>query len=237
MNSQRPRCPIRSGDTAGIANGAVPRIPVALLVLAAALILPELLLSGADLGLWGSVVWRPLAYSYGGFWAGLLHGWRPNYAAQPWTMFLSYGFLHAGPGHLIGNLGALAWLARLTLARASLAQVLAVYAAAAIGGAAVFGLLTRQPAPMVGASGAIFGLAGAWVVWEARDSLFSGLPRRPVLVRAALTAFFFAALNLAVWWLQDGRLAWQTHLGGFLTGAALAALWPGRPAAGKRATG
>ena len=37
-----------------------------------------------------------------------------------------------------------------------------------LGGGAAFGLLTSSPAPMVGASGALFGLAAEWVVAEVR---------------------------------------------------------------------
>ncbi len=192
------------------------------LLLAAMLALPEAVLTGADLGLWGSVRWRPLAYAYGGFWAGLLHGWRPNFAAQPWTMFASYGFLHAGPLHLAGNLLALAWLARLLRPRLAMGRIVLVYAVAALAGAAMFGLLSRQVAPMVGASGAVFGLAGAWVVAEAREQRGRG---RPWLGRAAAICLILAALNLLQWWAEAGRLAWQAHLGGFLAGAVLAASW------------
>ena len=198
-------------------------------LLAAALILPEALLWSADHGLWGSGRWRPLAYAYGGFWTGLLRGWQPNFAAQPWTMFLTYSFLHAGPMHLIGNLAALAWLVRLLRPRIGVGRLLLVYALAALAGAAMFGLLSRQVAPMVGASGAIFGLAGAWIIGEAREDHARGRPWPQVLGRAALIGLVLVALNLVQWWAEAGRLAWQTHLGGFLAGAVLAALWR-RPA-------
>lgn len=224
MRADRPD-PAPTRNPTGAA-GAV----VALWLLAAALILPEALLWGADLGFWGSGRWRPLAYAYGGFWTGLLRGWQPNFAAQPWTMFLTYSFLHAGPMHLIGNLAALAWLARLLRARIGVGRVLLIYAVAALAGAAMFGLLSRQVAPMVGASGAIFGLAGAWVVGEARDDHARGRPWRQVLGRAALIGLVLVVLNLVQWWAEDGRLAWQTHLGGFLAGAALATLIRRRPA-------
>ena len=77
----------------------------------------EAALWGADLGLWGAGRWRGLAYQYGGFWAGLLHDWQPNYAVQPVTMFVSYALLHAGPGHLIGNMGGLVFLGDLAVDR------------------------------------------------------------------------------------------------------------------------
>jgi len=53
----------------------------------------EAVLQAADLGVIGSTRWRQLAWQYGAFWAGLLHDWQPNYAAQPIAMFLSYSVL------------------------------------------------------------------------------------------------------------------------------------------------
>ncbi|MCR8726777.1 rhomboid family intramembrane serine protease [Frigidibacter sp. ROC022] len=193
-------------------------------ILALALALPELVLLGADHGLWGAANWRPLAYSFGGFWAGLLHGWQPNFPGQAWTMFVTYGFLHAGPVHLLGNLGALAYLTPSVRWRVGPAGFLAIWIAAWLGGAAMFGLLSRQAAPMVGASGALFGLAGAWVVFVLRERLAAGMPPRRTVIRAAGAALVLVLLNIADWWMQSGRLAWQTHLGGALAGGLVAAM-------------
>ncbi len=187
-------------------------------------LLPELLLLGADLGLWGSARWRPLAYQNGAFWAGLLQGWRPNYAAQPVVMFASYGWLHAGPVHLLGNLAALVWLGPVVLARVGARGFVILWAAALLAGAAGFALLTRGPAPMVGASGALFGLAGAWLVTEARS-----LPdRRARIWRGLGLLAGILALNAAAWALQGGHLAWETHLGGLVAGMVFAGLWRGK---------
>ena len=196
--------------------------PSSLWILAALLVLPELILSGADQGLWGSPSWRPLAYSQFGFWAGLLHGWRPNYPAQTATMFFTYGALHAGPAHLAGNLMALFWLGPLVQRQVGRVGFWTIWAAAWLAGAAAFGLLSRAPAPMVGASGALFGLAGAWLAWEAEDRLAEGIPLRRAALRVGAVVLVFALLNLITWKLQNGQLAWQTHLGGALAGAALA---------------
>ena len=197
-----------------------------MLVLALLSAVPELLLLGADWGVWGSARWRPYAYQNGAFWAGLLHGWRPNYAAQPVTMFASYGWLHAGPGHLAGNLGVLIWLGPQTVARFGQNGFAALWATCLLGGAAAFALLTSSPAPMVGASGALFGLAGAWLVEEVRRtrSLHAKVMRGGVILSALL------ALNAAAWALQGGHLAWETHLGGLAAGMAFAAMWRGRGA-------
>ena len=82
------------------------RHPVVLAIFVMCLV-PEVLLSGADWGLWGSPRWRLWAFQNAGFWSGLLHNWRPNYAVQPWTMFLTYGFLHAGAVHFLVNMTTL----------------------------------------------------------------------------------------------------------------------------------
>jgi membrane associated rhomboid family serine protease len=197
-------------------------------LVAGLLTLPEAVLLGADQGFWGSAAWRSLVYSWGAFWPGLLHGWQPNFALQPLTMFLTCGALHAGPGHLLGNLGALAWLGTAVQHQFGRTGFWLIWAAGWLGGGAGFGLLSRQATPMVGASGALFGLAAAWLVWGMRDARAAGLPRARIAARATVAAAGLALLNLASWWLQDGHLAWQAHLGGMLAGAALATALPRR---------
>lgn len=190
-------------------------------------ILIEAILLGADWGLWGSPHWRSLFYGYGAFWAGLLHGWRPNYALQPVAMFFTYAFLHGGPGHLIGNMLVLAPLGRMATERLGTRGFGGLYLAAMLGGGAGFGLLATSPAPMVGASGAIFGLAGAWVVWGWQDRRGAGLRGWVAFAPALWAALGLVAMNVVMWVLLSGQLAWETHLGGGLAGAA-AALIPGK---------
>lgn len=180
----------------------------------------EAVLLGADWHLWGSPRWRALAVQYGGFWAGLLRDWQPNYAAQPVTMFVTYSLLHAGPGHLAGNMVVLAGLGDVTVTRLGARGLALLYALSAVGGALAFAVLAPGPAPMVGASGAIFGLAGAWTVRDWQDRAPGGQGCRPWMVALGIV-LGLVALNVAVWWLQDGQLAWQAHLGGFLAGALL----------------
>jgi len=196
-----------------------PQPRASLLVLAAlmlASLLPEAALTLADHGLIGSPRWRVIAYQYGAFWAGLLRDWQPNFASQPVTMFFTHAFLHAGPAHLIGNMLALALLWLRLAPTWGNRRLLMAYAASVLGGGAAFALLSTSPAPMVGASGAIFGLAGVAVVDARRSRLWLALG--------------LVVLNLAAWWWQNGQLAWQTHLGGCLVGAAVAVLMgPQRP--------
>ena len=136
-------------------------MPPVVIWLALALALPELILQAADHGLIGSARWRPLAYQNGAFWAGLLHDWHPNYTAQPWVMFLSYSALHGGFSHLAGNLAALLVLGAIVVDRVGSRGFLVLWGLSALGGSVAFGVLSTSQQPMVGASGALFGLAGA----------------------------------------------------------------------------
>ena len=177
-------------------------------------LLPELVLSGADWGLWGDARWRILVIQNAGFWAGLLDNWRPNYALQPWAMFFTYGFLHAGAVHFAVNMLTLFSLGPALVWRFGSRRFLALYALSILGGAIGFALLSAQVLPMVGASGALFGLAGAHVGLHAQERRLNRDPLWPVAKAVA----GLVALNLVLWWAMDGQLAWETHLGGFVTG-------------------
>ena len=168
----------------------------------------------SDQGIIGPDRLRRLAYDYGGFWPGLLVDWRANYPAQPWLMFLTYGLLHSGPGHLIVNMITLWSLGRGVLDRVGAGGFLLLYLAALLGGAAGFALLAPGLRPMVGASGALFGLIGGLLAWAYVDRFTYKEGLWPI-GRAVL---LLIGLNLVLWWAMGGQLAWQTHLGGFITG-------------------
>ncbi|MCK0104633.1 rhomboid family intramembrane serine protease [Pseudohalocynthiibacter sp. F2068] len=174
----------------------------------------ELSLQAADHGLIGTAGWRGLAYQYGAFWAGLLYDWQPNYVAQPWVMFLSYVLLHGGLGHLIGNMISLLVLAEIAAKFISQRAFFAIYIISAVGGGLCFGLLSSSPQPMVGASGALFGLVGAWQYWRWSARQRAGRSLWPIWN----TIFWLIMLNAVLWAVLGGLLAWETHLGGFITG-------------------
>ncbi len=203
------------------------RNPSGALVLWILIALPccaELVLQAADAGLLGSAGWRMRAYQYGAFWAGLLENWQPNYAVQPALMFLTYALLHAGAGHLIGNMFALGILGYRLLPRLGGGRFLLIYITSAVGGGAGFALLSSTAQPMVGASGALFGLAGALLYDETRGRRQFG-PGNGTLLAIIVG---LAVLNLVFWLLEGGLLAWQAHLGGFVTGwAIMVFIWRG----------
>jgi rhomboid protease GluP len=179
----------------------------------------EALLSAADIGLIGSPRWRSLGLDNGAFWVGLLRDWQPNYAAQPWLMFCTYAFLHVGPMHLLGNMLTLLWLGPSLRARLGLRGFCALWFAAASGGAVCFALLSGSAAPMVGASGAVFGLLGAIVGLDYLD-------RGRLMAVIGMTGLL-TAMNGIMFFIENGSLAWETHLGGYLAGLlTIAALNP-----------
>jgi membrane associated rhomboid family serine protease len=180
----------------------------------------ELALTLSDQGLVDPARLRQLAYDYGGFWPGLLGNWQSNYVTQPWMMFITYGFLHSGPAHLIVNMITLWSLGRAVLDRVGLRGFILLYLATLLGGAVGFALLASDVRPMVGASGALFGLAGGLLAWAYVDRFTYNEGLWPV-ARAVL---FLLALNLILWWAMRGQLAWETHLGGFVTGWLVALL-------------
>lgn len=151
------------------------------------------------------------------FWPGLLHGGRPVFGWQPLTMFFTYGFLHTGWSHLVGNMVALGLFGRALAPRIGGAGwFLYFYALFLLGGAVGFALLSARPQPMVGASGAIMGLYGLWLVWDWR------VTRRLGRVLGYVAAAIFA--DQALSWVTGGQVAWETHLGGLISGA-IAGLW------------
>ncbi len=168
---------------------------------------------------------RNLAYQYAGFWPGLLDDWAPNYAYQPQLMFATYAFLHGGVIHLITNMITLWSLGHSAIDRVGRGAFALLYLASIIGGALGYAALWSTPQPMVGASGALFGLAGAWLAWEYVDRFTARSGLWPV----ARVALMLVALNVVLYYSMNGQLAWQTHLGGFVAGRVAAMLIDPRP--------
>lgn len=199
------------------------RWPPILIILVLICTLVELVLQGADRGVWGSQLWRPVTYQFGAFWPGLLANWRPNYDAQPYLMFVSYAFLHGGFIHLVVNMITMVSLGSVVISRVGQAGFLVIYAGSTVIGAAAFVWLANSGfRPMVGASGALFGLAAALIVW---NTAYTIRQRPGILVASAAILWpisILVLLNILMYAGTDGNVAWETHLGGFVAGAVLA---------------
>ena len=189
----------------------MPRVILWMIVLYA---LIEGALTAGDAGLIDIPRFRSTVYEYAGFWPGLLGDWRANYPGQPALMFLSYGFLHSGLMHLVVNMLTLGSLGPAVYHRVGARKFLLIYALAILGGAAGFAVLSDTFRPMVGASGALFGLAGAILAWEYVDRFTLKEAMWPVIRAVVL----LVALNVVLYYAMDRLLAWEAHLGGFVMG-------------------
>lgn len=181
--------------------------------------LAEVLLTLAEAGGLGGLGLRRWLLAHGAFWRGLLSEWEQLFPMQRELMFVTYAFLHGGFLHLVGNMVAVLALGGIAVARIGQKGFVLLYFFTAIGGAIGFALLSGSEQPMVGASGAVFGLIGAWKYWEWQLRQHLGSPMRP------LWQFLLGlvVLNVVLWLALSGLLAWQAHLGGFIAGVLFAA--------------
>jgi membrane associated rhomboid family serine protease len=135
---------------------------------------------------------------------------------------LTSAFLHAqglsgfGPLHIIFNMWALILVGPALERRLGRPRFLLVYLLSALGGAVMFYLLAPVNELGLGASGAVFGLFGAYFVVARR------------LGADARSIVFLIVLNLVISFSVAG-IAWQAHVGGLLTGGLLTAAYAYAP--------
>jgi membrane associated rhomboid family serine protease len=144
-------------------------------------------------------------------------------SAEPWR-FLTSAFAHS-PGqllHILFNMYALWILGQYLEPLLGRVRFAALYLVSAVGGSVGFLLLASPPVAgglpsaswgtqMVGASGAVFGLFGALIVLNRH------------LGRSSAPIFFIIGINAVLGFVVPG-IAWQAHLGGFVTGVLVAAV-------------
>jgi len=160
------------------------------------------------------------AMLHGALWPQLWQDVRPMFPGQQVTMFLTYGFLHGGLLHLGMNMLALYVLARSLSVAMSGGAMVALYLVAQVVAGVVQLWLSDSPYPVVGASGAIFGLAGAEIAIAARIQLGKSGSLRPLAGPVLQFVLLNAALTLAV-----PNIAWQAHVGGAVAGLVMGALY------------
>jgi membrane associated rhomboid family serine protease len=90
-------------------------------------------------------------------------------------------------------------------------RYLSLYLLSAIGGSVLYFWMVAGNQPAAGASGAIFGLFGAWFVVSRRLRLDS----RGIVM--------LIVINLAFSFIYHSTIAWQDHIGGLVTGALVTA--------------
>jgi len=132
---------------------------------------------------------------------------------RPWTLLTNI-FVHAGFWHILGNMITLFFFGRFFARLVGDGRFLLVYFGGGILGSIFFLILGPSYSIAVGASGAIFALAGALVVM---------MPNMKVLVYfiVPMPLWLVVLLFFIIWPFIFGlslNIAWQAHLGGLIAG-------------------
>lgn len=161
-----------------------------------------------------------------------ISGLRPGLTLTDFVPFLTATFMHGGWLHIIFNMWTL-WIFGSTLeARLGTPQFLIFYLCCAVISTFAHGYFNAgSKVPVIGASGAIAGVIGAYAVRfpTARITLLVPIIIIPLIFR--VPAVVFAAVWFGIQLLQGaweklspgmgGGIAWWAHIGGFVAGLAL----------------
>jgi len=161
-----------------------------------------------------------------------------------WTP-LTYGFVHGGWEHVIGNVAWLVIFGTPVARRYGAVRTLVIFFVSSIIGALAFAITEFQSVPvayLVGASGGIAGLTGAAMRFIFQPVIVGRHPETGEMIplgrkMATIPEMLRSgpARNFSLIWIvlnclvplaplflgQDVQIAWQAHLGGFFTGLLL----------------
>jgi membrane associated rhomboid family serine protease len=142
---------------------------------------------------------------------------------NPFLSILTSIFLHGGTGHVLFNMWFL-WIFGNNVEEAyGHIRFLLMYLAGGVAATLVFVYLNQtSTVPLVGASGAIAAVLGAYAVLFPGHRVLSLLGWFVVPVPAAL---FLGFWFLAQFGLGGTNVAWEAHAGGFVFGFALTVLY------------
>lgn len=144
---------------------------------------------------------------------------------EPWRL-ISCQFVHAGPVHFISNMYVLILLGTLAENLLGRRRFVLLYVLSGLGGAML--TLWWNPAIVsVGASGAIFGIAGALLAWFAQNHDGS---KAEAIRKQTNAVLVFAACNLFLGFTTPG-IDNAGHIGGIATGFLLGLLVSAPPSA------
>lgn len=130
-------------------------------------------------------------------------------ATQPYRMLTSI-FIHESPLHVLLNMYSLFLVGPALESMLGRVRYLALFLVAGFGGSVGVLLIGSPQVAVLGASGAIFGLFGAYFL----------IARR--LGGNATQFLVVIVLNLVIGFIPGFGIAWQAHVGGLITGLAIA---------------
>ena len=166
-------------------------------------------------------------------------GFRPAYLSidqlpQLYTLFTSM-FVHSGFLHILGNMFVFFFMGVAFEQRIGRKKFLVIYLITGICGALTHSALNLASwVPLVGASGAIFGILGAFAYAYPRDEVVMPVPLGIMFImriKVIYATILFAILEtvVVIFSVQDST-AHFAHLGGLVSGVLLAAVLIGKKA-------
>lgn len=139
-----------------------------------------------------------------------------------WLTPLSCTLVHGGLIHLLFNLLMLFWCGKEVERILGAGAVIMLYVVAAFAAAAAqWAVDPLSVNPVIGASGAVSGLVGAYALSFGRPKRIVDSPRLNRWLNIIWLAVAWAALQWAVGFTASMSIATPAHIGGFLAGLAL----------------
>ena len=170
--------------------------------------------------------WEQSANLYGGFIPARVGGLVQVPGALPvWITPLSSALLHAGFMHIAFNLLMFLFIGRFTESVIGGPATAFLYGVGAYAAALLhWAIDPLQTVPMVGASGAISAVFGAYAVFFGRDRTkgFGPLSGYAVRILWLASAWIFVQSLIGIAAFGGGQVAIFAHIGGFIIGLALA---------------
>lgn len=148
---------------------------------------------------------------------------------SPWLTLLTCIFLHGGWLHFLGNMWFLHIFGDNVEDRLGRVGYLVFYLASGVAASgAHLASVPGSPVPTIGASGAIAGVMGAYLLLYPRAMVLAAIPIVVVLQVLVVPAWFFLVFWFVLQLFQGAVMsagttgvAWWAHIGGFVVGAAV----------------
>ena len=149
--------------------------------------------------------------------------YKELFFGQNFTMFFSYSLLHGNFFHMIVNVAILFALGKQIEEQVGMINFILIFVSTAVIGAVTYQILASEnPAPMVGASGGVFGFFG----FLKGNELFFRLKNNLTILPFLNLVFGLVVLHIVLILLHPSiipfEIGWHGHLGGFVFGVLLA---------------
>lgn len=131
---------------------------------------------------------------------------------EPWRMFTSI-FAHASILHIALNMYTLWIFGQLLEPLLGRGRYAALFLISGLGGSVGVLLIANPLQPVIGASGAIFGMMGAFLVIQRR------------LGGSATQLLVLVGINLVIGFIPQLGIAWQAHVGGLVVGSLIGLIY------------